>query len=233
MPATPATAVITNQVFIGCPWKQIRLRYDTITSNLSKSSPLSFILIGREDDQSAMNLLTVIKAKLLSSSYAIFDVTGGNPNVSLEFGIAESMEIPSALYLNTHKALRKIAYDSAIISDLAGKRRKQYSQESGLLKLLRDFCKTHPYTKRFEGCLQKGLSKFTKGNKKRYRALALKLIHFLDNKERVRRDDIVQFLKSLQPGAYEDQEINEIFSVLKKSGVIKITVGRYSVVSIG
>ncbi len=116
--------VIANQVFIGCPWRTIRPKYDRRIDKLNKKFSLSFILVGREQDQTAEDLLTVIKTKLLSSSYAIFDVTAGNANVSLEFGIAETSEIDAALYLNVHGANRRSSEDSAIISDLAGKRRK-------------------------------------------------------------------------------------------------------------
>lgn len=82
--------VISNQIFIGYPWRTIRPKYLKIIQKLEKRFPLYLVLVGREVDHSAEELLKVIKQSLLSSSAAIFDVTGGNANVSLEFGIADS-----------------------------------------------------------------------------------------------------------------------------------------------
>ena len=52
--------------------------------------------MGRGDSQEAQDLPDVIKERLFSSSLAVFDVTGGDANVSLEFGLAEANEIPRA-----------------------------------------------------------------------------------------------------------------------------------------
>jgi len=52
--------------------------------------------VGRGDSQEAQDLPDVIKERLFSSSLAVFDVTGGDANVSLEFGLAEANEIPRA-----------------------------------------------------------------------------------------------------------------------------------------
>lgn len=223
--------VIANQVFIGCPWRTIRPKYDRLIDKLNKKFALSFILVGREQDQSAEDLLTVIKTKLLSSSYAIFDVTAGNANVSLEFGIAETSEIDAALYLNVHGANKKSSEDSAIISDLAGKRRKQWKNEAALKNLLFSFCKSHPYTKRFENTLKMGMKKKKKGDKKRLRALALKVVHYLDDKEKVRRDNLIQEMQTIQP-PYAEAEIEDVLSILKDGEVIQVTRGRYSEVLI-
>jgi hypothetical protein len=220
-------AIIPNQVFIGCPWKNIRPKYDKLIDKLNKKYPISFILVGRESEQTAEDLLTIIKNKLLSSSYAIFDVTAGNANVSLEFGIAETSEIDAALYLNVHAAHKKVSSDSAIISDLAGKRRKQYKNETALEGLLSSFCKNHPYTKRFENAVSRGLSRDTRGNKKRYRHLALKIIHGLDDKEKVRRDTLLQEMQALTP-PYKENEIEKVLSFLKDGELIQITRGRYA-----
>ena len=223
--------VIANQVFIGCPWKTIRPKYDRLIDVLNKKFALSFILVGREQDQSAEDLLTVIKAKLLSSSYAIFDVTAGNANVSLEFGIAESSDIDAALYLNVHGANKRTSEDSAIISDLAGKRRKEWKNETALQRLLFSFCKSHPYTKRFENTLKTGMRNKKKGDKRRFRALALKVIHYLDDKEKVRRDNLIQEMQAFQL-PYTEAEIEGVLSILKDGEVIQVTRGRYSEVLI-
>lgn len=222
--------VIPNQVFVGCPWKNIRKKYVKVSDKLGQKYPQSFILIGREEAQSAEDLLKEIKEKLFSSSYAIFDVTGGNANVSLEFGYAESEGIERALYLNVRESQNQsFKKDSAIISDLAGKRRNHYKTEKTLQNLLEAFCKAHPYTKRFEKTIKQAFSRKSKGTKKSYRTLSLKAIHFLDNKTIVRRDDLTQ---QLQGDGYKTRDIENVLKALHKSGLIRISRGKYADVEI-
>jgi len=116
-----------NQVFLGLPWKTVRPKYEKLIGELRKSFPLSFVIVGREDNQDAEDLLEVIKKRLLTSSYAIFDATGGNANVSLEFGFADANDVPPALYLSSHKASKPASKESPIIADLAGKKQNRYS----------------------------------------------------------------------------------------------------------
>lgn len=222
--------IIPNQVFIGLPWKNVRTRYERAIDRLANTSPLSFVIVGRSDDQDAADLLEVIKGKLEGSSYAIFDATWGNANVSLEYGYAEAKNIPRALYYSTHKASRK-AQDSAIISDLAGKKRNQYKTEKGLFTLLQYFSRNHSFNKRFEKELVKELSNSNKGEKKRRRSLALKIIHQLDGQSDVRREDLVQALLADSSG-YREADIETMMRGLRKRGLIYVAPGRYSSVSI-
>src|ERR1700694_4201993 len=117
---TTSRATIPNQVFIGLAWKNGRGRFENVINRLQIRSPLSYVIVGRNVDQDAEDLLKVIKAKLENSTYAIFDATAGNANVSLEYGYAEAKNIPRALYISTHKAAQRSGTPS-IISDLAGK----------------------------------------------------------------------------------------------------------------
>src|SRR5713101_7131391 len=132
---TTVTDVIPNQVFVGCPYKTVRAKYERAIDDLKKKFPLSFTIVGRGDGQEAEDLLGLIKERLFSSSHAIFDATAGNANVSLEFGLAESNDMPRTLYTSAHAAAKRASKDSAIIADLAGKRRNQYPQESKLRAL--------------------------------------------------------------------------------------------------
>lgn len=188
------------------------------------------MIVGRADDQDAQDLLDVIKGKLESSSYAIFDATGGNANVSLEYGYAEAKNIPRALYFSSHKSSHK-SKDPSIISDLAGKRRNQYSNEQRLRSLLLKFSKKHPYVVRFEKFLSTEFRRKTKGEKKRRRALALKTVHVLDGQSDVRRDDLVQNLQADISG-YSDPEIGDMLKRMQKKRLIYVERGRYSRVSV-
>lgn len=220
---------ISNQIFVGCPWKTVRNKYEKLIEKFIKKYPLSFIIIGRSGDQKAADLLEIIKEKLNNSSAAIFDATYGNANVSLEYGLAEASEIPRAIYKSQHRGSNNSSGDSAIISDLAGRRRNEYKTMNGLENLLGPYAKNQPYTIKFEKCLKKNFRSLKKGEKKRYRALALKIIHHLDDKGNVRRADIVQNLTSLD---YKEKEITEWLKKLHSSRLIYCSEGRYSTVSI-
>ena len=223
--------VIANQIFLGIPWKNIRKRYERIAKELNKKYPLSFVIVGRGDNQDAEDLLQVILDKIYSSSYAIFDATGGNANVSLEYGYAEAVDVPRALYLSVHKAVTKKSSDSAIIADLAGKKRNNYTNEESLKNLLSVFSKAHAYTVKFERFLKGKFRRASKGNKKRTRSLALKVIHELDNQRQMRRADIVQNLQADQ-ASYKADEIDEMIKMLHKEKLIQSQQGPHAKVHI-
>jgi hypothetical protein len=173
-------------VFLGVPWKAVRPKYERIVEKLKKTFPISFVIVGRDQNQDADDLLEVIKKRLQTSSYAIFDATGGNANVSLEFGFADANDIPRALYLSVHQASARASKESPIIADLAGKRQNRYTNTEALERLLRQFCQNHAYTKRFEQFLS-GFSRRRTG-KKRLRSLCLKIEHQLDGDGKARSD---------------------------------------------
>jgi len=189
------------------------------------------VIVGRADSQNADDLLAVIKERLASSSYAVFDASGGNANVSLEYGYAEATDIPRAIYISTHGRTINANSDPPIIADLAGKRRNQYKQEAGLRHLLKTFSDHHPYTIRFERFLSDAGKRLNKGTKKRNRALALKIIHALDGQTDVRRADIVQQLLADQ-SRYADYEVDSMISRLHNARLIRSQRGRYARVQI-
>jgi hypothetical protein len=220
---------VANRVFVGCPWHTVRPKYERVIDELRNRFPLHFLIIGRDNGQEAKDLLDHIVRALLSSSFAIFDATGGNPNVSLEYGIAEASSIPRALYLSTHAASQTVAKDSPIIADLAGKTRNHYTQEPVLKKLISGAAKEHRYTQRFERFLHKAFGHYGKGTKRSARALALKVIHSLDGTGTRRRTDIVQ---DLQAENYRGTDIDLMIRLLHKGELVRSEPGRYSTVSI-
>lgn len=218
---------IANQVFLGIPWKTVRPKYERASAALRKTHPLSFVIVGRDQTQDAEDLLGIIKRKLETSSYAIFDATGGNANVSYEYGFAEALEIPRALYVSDHQHAKKATRESPIISDLAGKKQNRYKQESRLHKLLQQFAANHPYTKRLDSFLRNRFRKATKGKKKRLRSLALKVIHHLDGDGSARRSDVVQSLLAESTG-YNREEIDVMILAMHRAGLIESVQGPHS-----
>ena len=229
--ASGTPEVIANQVFLGLPWRAVRPRYERIVDRLRTKSPLSFVIVGRNDKQDAEDLFEVIKERIASSSYAIFDATSGNANVSLEYGYAEAVDLPRALYLSTHGAASRSSSDAPIIADLAGKRRNQYKQEAALSRLLHESSAEHAYTIRFERFVQSTFKRKAGGEKKRARALALKVIHCLDGVRQVRRADIVQQLQADQSG-YAAAEIDNMLKRLHRAKLIRSQQGPHARVHI-
>ena len=220
--------VIANRVFVGLPWRNVRPRYEKCIDKLEQKYPLHFTLVGRKDAQDAEDLLQVITDRIDTSSYGIFDATGGNANVSLEYGYAEAVDLPRALYLSTHKRAAG-GKGGTIIADLGGKRRVEYTNEGSLRSRLDAFSRGHDYTTRFEAFLQKRVRAKKRGEKKSHRTLALKLIHYLDGKAKVRRADMVQ---SLQARGYSEEEISDMLAKLHKEGLLKVSRGRFSEVRV-
>jgi hypothetical protein len=225
--ARRSVSVTPNQVFLGLPWRNVRPRYEKCIEKLERKYPLHFTIVGRKDAQDAEDLLQVIKDRIDSSSYGIFDATGGNANVSLEYGYAEAVDLPRAIYLSTHKA--SSSSRGNIISDLGGKRRVEYKNEQSLLARLEAFSKQHRYTKRFETFLSRRVRPPQKGEKKRQRTLALKIVHYMDGKREARRADLVQ---EMQAAGYSRKEVDDMIRKLHKEGLLNVSRGKSSKIKI-
>lgn len=221
--ATTKREFIPNQVFIGLPWKTVRPKYDRIIAKLEKTYPIYFTIVGRNDGQDAQDLFELIKERISTSSYAIFDATGGNANVSLEYGFAEGMNIPKTIFLSAHKAAQKSSASSPIISDLHGQRRVQYKTEKALLAEMQRLCKEHNFTKRFEKAMPKVLKGKRGGAKKSARTLAVKVVRALDGIPKIRRPELIQHLQAL---GYKETDIEPMLKKLHAAGLVKCTVGR-------
>ena len=221
---------IPNQVFIGCPWKGILPKYEAAIPKLQQKYPIGFAIVGRGDSQDAKDLFDIIKRRILNSSFSVFDATGGNANVSLEYGFAEAHNVLRALYTCTHKATKKAAnQDTAIISDLAGKTRNHYSQNNDLKNLLAGLCKAHDYTKRFEKFMLTKFKRKSKGEKKSARALALKIIHAMDGHLSRNRPDVVH---EMVLAGYKAGEIDDMLYRLRVANLIGVSVGNASQITI-
>ena len=80
------------QVFVGCPFlRAIRKNYDRLKADLEKETPLHVVLADTVAVTSTDYLLEHITARIRDSAACIFDATNGNPNVSLEVGIAHAL----------------------------------------------------------------------------------------------------------------------------------------------
>lgn len=227
--AQKKSKIVLNQIFVGLPWKNARQKYNRIILELEKKYPLHFTIVGHNDGHDAQSLFEIIKQRIASSSHAIFDATGGNANVSLEYGYAEGIGVPRSIFLSAHKAAQRSSSLTPIISDLHGQRRVQYKTEKPLSVELHKLCREHEYTKRFEKALTKILSGTNGGTKKSGRALAIKVIRALDGNTKISRTDLIQ---KLNTQGYKVAEIQTILKKLKSAAVIKFAAGNASPVHV-
>ena len=148
------------QVFIGCPFLiAIRNNYDKLKRDIENETPIHIVLADTTAVTSTDYLLEHITGLIRESAGCIFDVTGGNPNVSLEVGIAHALPADFLIALYTRKprvqrnAQRTLEHEGEtkpIISDLQGRNRVEY-KTYGVLKeqLLSRYLARLPYMRRW------------------------------------------------------------------------------------
>ena len=148
------------QVFVGCPFlNAIRRNYDKLKADLEADTPLHLVLADTTAVSSTDYLLEHISTLIRESAACIFDVTGGNPNVSLEVGVAHAIPADFLLTLYTRKprsqqnaqaALEREGEVRPIISDLQGRNRIEYKTYSALKKqVISRYLDRLPYMRRW------------------------------------------------------------------------------------
>jgi hypothetical protein len=212
----------TNQVFVGLPWRNVKPKYERCIEQLHRDFPLYFTIVGKDDGQDAVNLFEIIKKRIANSSWAIFDATGGNANVSLEYGYAEGIGVEKSLFTSSHKTTHK-GSGQTIISDLQGTRRVQYTTEPKLLAALTRFCKEHAYTARFEHAIEKMFDGHGAVAKRKGRALAIAIIRCLDGRIEIRRSDVLTRVQALKHSA---DDVDEMLKLLHAWDLVKTGRGR-------
>ena len=114
--------VVENQFFVGVPWKDIRPKFEKAIKELQEEYPVHCVVFGRNTGQDADDLWHTIQLEIQASAATIFDVTGSNPNVALEFGYVEALGKKRVLTRSERKPRKKQsapAHSSSIMSDLA------------------------------------------------------------------------------------------------------------------
>lgn len=149
-----------HQVFVGCPFlKAIRKNYDKLKADLERETPIRIVLADTAAITSTDYLLEHITTLIRESAGCIFDATGGNPNVSLEVGVAHALpaDFLLALYtrkprsqLNAQKALEREGEVRPIISDLQGRNRIEYKTYAALKEqVMSRYLGRLPYVRRW------------------------------------------------------------------------------------
>lgn len=152
----------THQVFIGCPFrKAIRKNYDRLKSELEGETPLHVVLADTAAVSSTDYLLEHITSLIRDSAACIFDASDGNPNVSLEVGIAHAMPADFILCLYTRRPRSRAQREAEqtltregevkpIIADLQGRIRVEYKTYPALKQhIVGRYLSKLPYYKRW------------------------------------------------------------------------------------
>ncbi len=214
---------IANRIFIGYPWKPYKAYWERILADFHKKFPLHFLAIGREPGQPAEQLLIKILEALDTSTYAIFDASSGNPNVSLEYGYARAIKGKGDVFLFLDEdSTIPTGPGSPIIADLAGSIANKYRLTDERLKsTLESIFNRHPYVKRFNGfCRKRGY----RGGTRRF---LIRIIRQFDGKDTVLRRELIDDLthESRKPERYVENWLDE----LHKGGLLTVTRGnKYS-----
>lgn len=149
-----------HQVFVGCPFlSAIRKNYDKLKADLEKETPLHIVLADTAAITSTDYLLEHITTLIRESAACVFDATGGNPNVSLEVGVAHALPADFLLALYTRKprtqrnaqeALEREGEVRPIISDLQGRNRIEYKTYTALkTRVMSRYLDRLPYVRRW------------------------------------------------------------------------------------
>jgi hypothetical protein len=168
------------------------------------------------------DLLRHITGLIKDSAGCIFDATGGNPNVSLEVGIAHALPVDFALTLYTRRPRRRAsaAVDSAvaapevkaIIADLQGRLRVEYRAYPALKEtLLRRYLSHLPYMQRWNTF------------KRRHEAYVAKALLLFEDLRRSGR--------SVRPGVDAILDVTgiqttEFITTLRTAGLVVVQKGR-------
>jgi hypothetical protein len=150
------------QLFIGCPFrKAIRKNYDRLKEELEAETPLHIVLADTTAVSSTDHLLDHITTLIRESAGCVFDATDGNPNVSLEVGVAHALPADFVLCLYTRRPRTRAERQAAdalelegevkpIIADLQGRVRIEYKTYPVLKnKILTRYLSKLPYFKRW------------------------------------------------------------------------------------
>jgi hypothetical protein len=217
-----AESIRPQVVFVGCPWRTIRPKFERVFNKktFKRRFPLAFTIVGRDGNQRAEDLFAEIKRQIDTCSVAIFDVSGGNANVALEFGYAQGLEVQCYVFVNEHRQFaRDLKPSQAIISDLGGVRRNPYKNEEALERLLRQFAEQHDYTKRVRKTAVKHRFSILE------EAALMAIPRAFTDSNKMRRADLRQRIKA--DYGCGDEIAEKVIEAAKKGKLIEISVGQH------
>lgn len=119
----------TRQVFVAYPYAIPKEDYRRPFQEVGRAFNVRFVFA--DERISNLHILEKIKGYIESSRFGIYDITGWNPNVALELGLALGMQATSYIAFDPSKTTL-----SDVPSDLRGMDRMQYHSFSSLQERL-------------------------------------------------------------------------------------------------
>jgi len=180
-----------------------------------------FYALGRPRGIRAEDLYQRIKRVISSSTHAVFDASKGNPNVSLEYGLADATpNLDLFLLIDEHTIPTRSSSGTPIIADLAGltQNRWQIDDRETLSTHLVAIAKGHPYTIRFRNFSRR--HGYRGGSIKAF----LKIIRKFDEREELLRRELLDEL-STEPGAPDRRTLEGRLRALHQAGLVTVTRG--------
>lgn len=113
----------TRQVFVAYPYSIPKEDYRRPFKEVAKAFDVKFVFA--DERISNLHILEKIKGYIQTSRFGIYDITGWNPNVALELGLALGMNATSYIAFDPSKT-----NVSDVPSDLRGMDRMQYDSFS-------------------------------------------------------------------------------------------------------
>ena len=218
--------VIKNKIFIGVPWARIRPKYEEAVKALCDEYPADCVIMGRNTEQEAKELWDLICRHIEESASAIFDATGSNPNVALEFGYAKGVGKRCVLARNERKPREGGRTNAwSIMSDLAGTVRAPWKTVKGLRKILADEFRQNPYVRDFLIFVRR--HRYGARQKK----VAVAAIRELAGRRRMRKPDLMLALEQRFPNV-TTVDMPKVVDQLVAAGLLIIKRGRYGGISI-
>jgi hypothetical protein len=128
-----------RKIFVAYPWRVYsnRERYKRAYTSLSEKYEVDFVFA--EDSLSARHVLQKIGQLIAASDFGIYDITGWNPNVALEYGLALGLDKAAFIAFNPDQT-----DPGDVPSDVRGFDRLQYGDFDDLKERLEAFLENEP-----------------------------------------------------------------------------------------
>jgi nucleoside 2-deoxyribosyltransferase len=208
--------VIENQVFFGVPWRGIMPKFETVLNDLKDEYPVHCVVFGRTTDIRAAELWQSIKTEIDRSAATVFDVTGSNPNVALEFGYAEALG-KHRILTNCESKSRKSSSKS-IMSDLAGQIRAPYRTTRSLKPIVKEVFDTNPYVVRYQRTMKSAQWGKRKQN------VALGVVRQLAGGKRLSKPDLTVAIEA-EFSTYNTVDVPALINEMKDAKLLIIKRG--------
>ena len=220
-PTLKGRRVVPNRIFLAYPWERYRKHYEEVCNEMHRRFPVYFFALGRPRGTRAEDLYQRIKKVVSASTFALFDASKGNPNVSLEYGYADALDgLERFLLIDEYTIPSRSSAGTPIIADLAGltQNRWQIDDLSTLRTHLEAIAERHPYTVRFRN--------FTRRHGYRGGSIRafLKIIRKFDEREELLRRELLDELGT-EPGAPGRAILEQRLRTLHESGLVTVTRG--------